>query len=271
MIEMSSAQGRTKRASDKPQQPPQIRRDFVLEEVISRQAIQVHYQPQLDLRTGRVYGVEALARWGVQGSADRLFARASASGLTERLSRLMQRKALQAAGTWEGPLKALNLSINLLPQDICRDGYERWLLHEIEDAGVDPSRVTLELTEDALLDDHSKVADKLMMLREAGLRIAIDDFGTGYASLSYLTKLPLDVVKIDRVLVAQIVHGERDPIVMQAMIRLAHDLGFKVLVEGVEDAAQLRLLAEWGCDYYQGFLAAGALDEIALRDFLLAS
>lgn len=268
MMNLNTAFAWGKRGSDAPRPTAAVRRDFLLEEVIARQGIQVHFQPQIEVLTGCVRGVEALARWGVERDAGRLFARASASGLTERLSRLMQRKALRAVATWEGPLKRLNLSINLLPQDICRDGYESWLLDEIEEAGVDPRQVTLELTESALLDDHRTVARKLSLLREAGLRIAVDDFGTGYASLAYLISLPLDIVKIDRVLVANIVRGERDRIVMQAVIRLAHDLGLKVLVEGVEDAAQLDLLAEWGCDHYQGFLAASALDEFELRGFL---
>jgi EAL domain-containing protein (putative c-di-GMP-specific phosphodiesterase class I) len=268
MVDWNSAFAWGKRSSDLPAPPVAMRRDLLLEEVISRQGIQVHFQPQIALNSGIVTGVEALARWGVEPSAERLFARASAGGLTERLSRLMQRKALRAAATWEGPMKGLSLSINLLPQDICRDGYERWLLAEIEEAGVDPRRITLELTENALLEDHKMVAGKLAALRSEGLSIAVDDFGTGYASLAYLISLPLDVVKIDRVLVADIVHGERDRIVMQAMIRLAHDLGLDVLVEGVEDTAQLELLGEWGCDYYQGFLAAGALDELELHGFL---
>src|SRR5688572_286341 len=106
-----------KRASDRPIPAPEIARDIVLEEVIARQGIQVHYQPQVDVRTGCITGVEALARWGAEPCTHRLFARASASGLTERLSRLMQRKALNAAATWEGPMKGLGLSINLLPQD----------------------------------------------------------------------------------------------------------------------------------------------------------
>ena len=268
MVDWNGSFAWGKRASDAPVAPVTPRRDQLLEEVIAREAIQVHYQPQVQLRTGVVSGVEALARWGVEPSAQRLFGRASASGLAERLSRLMQRKAIRAAGTWEGPMRGLNLSINLLPQDICRDGYERWLLEEIESAGVDPKRITVELTENALLEDHRAVAGKLAMLREAGLRIAVDDFGTGYASLAYLIRLPIDVLKIDRTLVADIVTGERDQIVMKAIIRLAHDLGLDVMVEGVEDAAQLELLAEWGCDQYQGFLAAGALDEVELHGFL---
>ncbi|MEO5973314.1 MAG: EAL domain-containing protein, partial [Sphingomicrobium sp.] len=101
--------------------------------------------------------------------------------------------------------------------------------------------------------------------------IAVDDFGTGYASLAYLTSLPLDMLKIDRGLIAEIVGGSRDRIVVHAMIRLARELDLKVLVEGVETASQLALLAQWGCDLYQGFLGAGALDEAALARFVRAS
>ena len=108
------------------------------------------------------------------------------------------------------------------------------------------------------------MAGRLARLREAGIQIALDDFGTGYASLAYLGSLPLDALKIDRGLIAEIVGGERDRIVVKAMIGLARELGLKVIVEGVESTAQLVLLAEWGCDLYQGFLGAGALDEMEL-------
>ncbi|MGH6784455.1 MAG: EAL domain-containing protein, partial [Sphingomicrobium sp.] len=102
----------------------------------------------------------------------------------------------------------------------------------------------------------------------AGIRIAIDDFGTGYSSLAYLTTLPIDAIKIDRAMIADIVGGERDRIVVKAMIGMARELGLKVVVEGVESMAQLRILAEWGCDLYQGFLGAGALDEQELARFV---
>ena len=125
----------------------------------------------------------------------------------------------------------------------------------------------VEITESALLADQPAVAARLARLREAGVSIAVDDFGTGYASLAYLTTLPLDTIKIDRGLIADIVGGERDRIVVKAMIRLARELGLKVVVEGVESTAQLALLAEWGCDLYQGFLGAGALDEEELSAF----
>ena len=103
------------------------------------------------------------------------------------------------------------------------------------------------------------------------MRIAVDDFGTGYASLAYLISLPLDSIKIDRGLIADIVGGERDRIVVRAMIHLARELDLSVVVEGVETTGQLDLLAEWGCDLYQGFLGAGALTQEELTRFVAAS
>ncbi len=261
-----------RRASDAPAPAPAAPcRDPLLESVLAHEQIAVHYQPQIEPGTGRIAGAEALARSSLVASAEALFARAAAANLDERLSRLVQRKALRAAAAWEGPLKGLTLSVNLLPADISRDGFDEWLLGEIAAAGIEPSRVTAEITESALLVDQEGVAARLGRLRDAGLSIAIDDFGTGYASLAYLTNLPLDVLKIDRRLVANIVHGERDRIVVRALIRLARELGLRVIVEGVESTSQLVLLSDWGCDLYQGFLGAGALTEDELMRFVGAA
>ena len=261
-----------RRASDTgatPPAPPQ--RDPLLEAAIAHEQIDVLFQPLIEPMSGRVVGAEALARSAVTPDASLLFQRAQAGGLAERLSRLVQRKALRCASVWEGPLKDLGVSINILPADISRDGYENWLLDEIGAAGIDPNRVTAEITESALLVDHEDVAKRLSRLREAGLRTAVDDFGTGYANLAYLTTLPLDAIKIDRGLVADIVGGERDRIVVKAMIHLARELDLKVVVEGVETTGQLALLAEWGCDLYQGFLGAGALTHEELTRFVAAA
>ena len=260
------------RASDRQDPAPVVhKRDRILEAVIAHQHIALLFQPQIDPASGRIVGVEALARWDGAASPQKLFERAAAAGLAERLSRLVQRKALRAAATWEGPLRALHLSINLLPQDLARPGYDQWLLDEIECAGIDPRRITVEITESALLSDSNSIAERLSRLRSAGIRVAVDDFGTGYASLAYLTSLPLDILKIDRGLIADIVGGARDRIVVKAMIALARELDLKVVVEGVESTAQLALLAEWGCDLYQGFLGAGPLDQIELARFVAAS
>jgi EAL domain-containing protein (putative c-di-GMP-specific phosphodiesterase class I) len=261
-----------RRASDK--QAPVLStpvRDQLLESLIAHEQIEVLYQPQIEPGTGRIVGAEALARSALTPSAEGLFKRAAAAGLDERLSRLIQRKALRCAAAWEGPLRNLKLSINLLPADLVRDGYESWLLEEVEVAGMDPTRLTVEITESALLVDQEAVAERLNVLRKAGISIAIDDFGTGYASLAYLTSLPLDMIKIDRGLITEIVGRERDRIVVKAMIRLARELDLLVAVEGVESTPQLALLADWGCDLYQGFLGAGALSQEELWRFVAAA
>lgn len=260
------------RASDRKGPAPALyRRDPELEKVIQSDGIGLRFQPQIEPASGRIDGVEALARWdGVEGP-EQLFARAAAASLSERLSRAIQRKALRAAAEWQAPLRSLRLSINLLPTDLDRPGYESWLLAEIASAGIDPRRITAEIVESSLVADRPAVAKRLNILREAGVRIAIDDFGTGYSSLAYLTTLPIDAIKIDRAMIADIVGGTRDRIVVKAMISMARDLGLKVIVEGVESPAQLRILADWGCDLYQGFLGAGALDEVELARFVGAN
>ena len=261
-----------RRASDqKAPAPVTSVRDTLLETVIAHEGIDVLYQPIIEPKTGRIVGAEALARSSLVSSADALFARAAAAGLGERLSRLVQRKALRSAAVWEGPLKGLRLSINLLPEDISREGFDEWLLGEIAAAGIDAARVTAEITESALLVDQQAVAERLARLRDAGVRVAADDFGTGYTSLAYLTTLPLDMLKIDRGLIADIVGGSRDRIVVRALIRLARELELQVVVEGVESTAQLALLVEWGCDLYQGFLGAGALTHEELTRFVAAA
>ena len=256
-----------KRASDRLEPPPPPRRDRALHHAIAADAIAIRFQPQLDAGSGRLVGVEALARWpGALGPAD-LFARAARSGLTERLSRHVQRKALREAAGWGNALDGVRLSLNCVAEDLARPGYEHWLLAEVALSGFDPALLTLEITESSLVSDWTAVAARLDTLRAAGIAIAIDDFGTGYANMAYLTSLPLDALKIDRGLLAALPEGRRDRIVVRAMIGLARELGLKVVVEGVENALQLALVREWGADVVQGFLIAEALDSAALEEF----
>ena len=260
------------RNEDRRESPaPRRRKDDLLAAVIAHQQIGVVFQPQIDPASGEVSGAEALARWDRVAGAEQLFARAAAAGLSEPLSRLVQFKALRAAAAWEGPLRRLRVSINLLPEDILQDNYVDWLIGQINSVGIDPKRVTIEITENALLSDLDAVAERLTRIRQEGIKVALDDFGTGYASLSYLGSLPLDALKIDRGLVARIGTSERDRIVVRSIFSLARDLGLTVIVEGVECTSQLVLLAEWGCDLYQGFLGAGALDEVELSRFVAVS
>lgn len=267
---LKSRAPRGQRASDIPLPAPATPPfDWLLSAALDEGAIDVLFQPQIELCSGRVRGVEALARWpGGAFGAEQLFERAASSRLSERLSRLVQRRALRSAGRWSGELAALGLSINLLPCDLERPGFETWLLDEIALAGIAPRRVTVEITEGGLLADQPLVAARLAVLRDAGVGIAIDDFGTGYASLAYLIRLPITILKIDRSLITNIVGGERDRIVVRSLIRLARELGLKIVVEGVESTGQLALLDRWGCELYQGFIGAGALSESELVRFV---
>ena len=261
-----------KRASDLPRPAPASpARDLALEAAIDAGEPSLLFQPQIETRTGRVVGAEALVRWNGEQGAQALFARAARSGLSERLSRQVQRQALRTAAQWRGPLAGLGLSINLTPEDVTRQGYEQWLLREIEEAGLDPRRLTVEITESAMIADGRGVVERLSVLRGEGIRVAVDDFGTGYASLAYLARLPLDVLKVDRGLIAGITTGRRDGIVVRALIRLARELDLALLVEGVESDAQLALLVDWGCEFYQGFVGAEALGEPELARFVAAS
>lgn len=259
-----------RRASDRGVSAPAMpSRDRDLANAIRRDQIELRFQPQIEPASGHILGVEALARWAEVDGAEKLFARAEAAGLDERLSRHVQRKALRSFAGWTGHLRALRLSINLMPRDLDRPGYEQWLLAEIAQAGLCPSQITAEIIESHLVEDSLEVAGRLARLRAAGIRIAIDDFGTGYSSLAYLASLPLDALKIDRAMIADIVGGSRDRIIVKAMISLARELGLQVVVEGVESLAQLDLLKSWGCDLYQGFLGAAPLTETELSSFVL--
>ncbi len=271
MLQWRNRFSANKRGSDRPTRVAAPARDKRLEVALAADEIEIRFQPQIDPATGRILGVEALARWDEVPNPEALFARAAAAGLAERLSRTIQRKALRVVGKWGGVLGDLRLSLNVLPQDLDRLGFDSWLLGEIALVGLDPRRITVEIIESALLLDRPAVAARLASLRAQGVEIAVDDFGTGYANLLYLTSLPLDAIKIDREMVTHLVGRERDRIVVKAMISMARELGLKVVVEGVENVAQLELLAGWGCDLYQGFLGAGALDEGQLARFVVSN
>ncbi|MFC7537507.1 EAL domain-containing protein [Sphingomonas sp. GCM10030256] len=269
MKSLCSWLARGQRASDRRiPAPARPRPDRALAAAIGSDSIVLAFQPQFEVATGQIVGVEALSRWTGCGSPEELFARAGRANLAERLSRAVQRKALRTVGSWTGPLGKLRVAINLLAEDLARPGYGCWLLREIAAAGLSPERVTAEITEGSLVADRVGASAQLAQLRSAGVRIAVDDFGTGYTNLAYLTSLPLDTLKIDRSLIANIGGEERDRIVVRAMIGLARELGLQVVVEGVEDSAQLALLAGWGCDLYQGFLQSAPLREQELIRFV---
>jgi diguanylate cyclase (GGDEF)-like protein len=239
-----------------------------LRRALDNDEIDVVFQPQVKTSTGEIMGVEALARWrhpllGALGAVP-LFAAAARSDFVGQLSAHVQRRALEAAAGWPAALAHLRLSVNVTATDIAGANFVGDFLARVDDAGFPRHRLTVEVTESGLIEDLARASDLLGELRGAGLRVAIDDFGTGYSSLAYLKALPLDYLKIDKALAADITGSNRDRIVIRGVIDMARSLGLAVVAEGVETKAQLALLAREGCNYFQGFLCAPPLDIEAL-------
>ncbi|GGB33280.1 hypothetical protein GCM10011380_23420 [Sphingomonas metalli] len=239
-----------------------------LHHAVRREEIGIVFQPQVEIATGRISGVEALARWthpvlGPLG-ADTLFAAADRADLGIALSDHIQELTLARAAAWPRALGQLRLSLNLTAADVARPGFARLFLSRVDASGFPRGRLTVELTETGMIQELGRAAALLAELRGAGCRVAIDDFGTGYSSLAYLKALPLDYVKIDKALARDIAGDPRDRVVIRGVIEIACALGLGVIAEGVETPQQLALLTAEGCGWYQGFLRAGGLDESAL-------
>lgn len=229
-----------------------------LERALTADEIEVLFQPQVDMASGAIVGAEALMRWrhpqlGELG-AEQLIAAAERAGLVPALSASVHARALAAAATWPaGP----RLSLNVTAEDLAEPDFAASMAGLVTEYGVAADRVTLEVTERGLIEDRERASQALATLRQQGFRIAIDDFGTGYSSLAYLAQLPLDYLKLDRVLTQDIAGSARDRTVVKGVIELAHSLGLTVIAEGVETEQQRDLLARAGVELWQGFLCAG--------------
>ncbi len=257
--------------------------DVHLEEVLEEQLagamgrgeIAIAFQPQMKVDTGQLVGAEALARWehpeyGLLG-ASTLFAVAERAGVMESLSTQIHKQALMLAARWPKSLGFLRLSINVTASDLAATAFDVNMQKHIENAGFEPDRLTLEITESELIGNLSASADILQRLRAIGVRIAIDDFGTGYSSLSYLKELPVDYLKIDSGLTGDISGSPKDQVVVRSIIDMAHSLDLGVIAEGVETEGQLKTLAKLGCEYFQGFLRSGPLSSDEFEAFALRS
>lgn len=252
--------------------PRIVRRLADLQSALAGDEIEVLFQPQVDIITGKVTGVEALARWqhpdlGELGP-DRLFDIAARSGTTTALSRHIQDRALSQASQWPAPLDKLRLAVNVTSEDLADSNFSSEMTERLRRTCFPAGRLTLEITEAGLIADLGRAATVLQGLRQLGIQIAIDDFGTGYSSLAYLKALPLDTLKIDREFTQDITGSDKARIIISSVIGMARALGLTVIAEGVETECQRELLAAQGCAIYQGFLFAPALDEKALAGLL---
>jgi EAL domain-containing protein (putative c-di-GMP-specific phosphodiesterase class I) len=243
-----------------------------LRRALDHDQIDILFQPQVDIGTGLIMGVEALARWrhpqlGELGAVP-LFATAASSDFVVQLSAHIQQRALRLAAAWPEQMSKLRVSVNVTSADIAGPNFVEEFLGRVDEAGFPRDRLTIEVTESGLIADLAGAAEMLAQLRRAGLRVAIDDFGTGYSSLAYLKALPLDYLKIDKTLAEDITGSTRDRIVVRGVIDMARSLGLSVITEGVETKAQLSLLAREGCNYYQGYLCSPPVDSTTLAAML---
>jgi diguanylate cyclase len=219
--------------------------------------IEVVYQPQFALPSDGLTGAEALARWnhrklGRIGAAS-LFNIAERADHIAPLSRHIAQLALAGAASWP---EHLRLSLNVTAIELAADSYADELLTTLQETGFPPERLTLEVTEQAMLTDIQMAARTLRHLHDAGIRIALDDFGAGFCNFRYLKILPLDYLKLDRSMVEGITGDARDLAVFRAIVAMARALDLDVIVEGIESEAQRALVSDEGAHCYQGYLRA---------------
>lgn len=248
-------------ASDQLARPASARDGAMVKAALSHGEVAIFYQPQYDVASGAMVGVEALLRWrhpelGLLGAGP-LVTAARAARMERELTEHAHRVALAEIAGWPKALGGLRVSLNITAADLGDPGFADRFAAMAKQAKVDPDRLTLELTEQAMLSDPASAAAQLAQIRALGSAIAIDDFGTGYSSLSLLARLPIDYLKIDSGFTRTIDGSDRDRIVVRAIVDLARALGLLVVAEGVENDRQLARLKEIGVATWQGFLKSG--------------
>lgn len=223
-----------------------------------------YYQPQFDLRSGRLLGAEALMRWrrrdGQLMAPDQFIPLAEQSRLIVPMGAQILKQACEDCLRWQLlGLEQVGVAVNVSSVQFAEDDLVQLTRNTLRQTGLDPALLELEVTESATLADLDKVVATLSQLRELGIELALDDFGTGYSSLSYLKILPVDRLKIDRAFVRDLLSSPDDQAILTLIVGLGEALGLRILAEGVEDEAQLNLLRNSGCLEVQGFYYARPL------------
>ena len=246
-----------------------------LRHAVDHLGLSVVYQPKLDLRDGVIVGVEALVRWphperGLLGPDDFL-PLVREHGLMRSVTDLVIAQALDDAAYWQSKGVVVPVAVNVFAPSLCDLTLPDRILQALAERNLSPDVLTIEITEDLLLDNMNRTRTVLDSLRAHGMRVAIDDFGSGYSTLSYLCELPLDEVKLDRRFIAPILVDPRAAAVVRAVVDLAHVLGVTTVAEGVEDAATAARLREYGCEVAQGYHYSRPVAAAEILELVLAA
>ncbi|HFE39605.1 MAG TPA: phosphodiesterase, partial [Gammaproteobacteria bacterium] len=243
-----------------------------LRKALERDEFLLHYQPQFDLGSGKLVGVEALLRW--QDPENGLVSPIAfiplleQTGLIKQVGDWVLHQACTQSMTWQKlGIEIPRVAINLSAKQFSQKNLGRIITNIIEDTGINPAFVELEVTESTIMHQLDQVISILSHLHDKGIHISIDDFGTGYSSLSYLKHFPIDVLKIDRSFVSEIPNNKADIAIANTIISLSHNLDLKVIAEGVETREQLKCLREMGCDWAQGYHLSKPLPADQCLDF----
>ncbi|WAT18536.1 EAL domain-containing protein [Aurantiacibacter sp. MUD11] len=237
-----------------------------LAEALANGAITLLFQPQFRAADGALVGAEALVRWQHPEhgalAGDSLVAIAQSGGLSRRLARHIARAAMAAAVNWPSDLR---LSLNVTAMDLFDRTFAEDLLAMLDDTGFPADRLTLEITEQALVADLDRSAERLRELADHGIRIALDDFGAGFCNFRYLKVLPLHALKLDRSMIEGVTTCERDLAVLRGILAMANALDLTVIAEGIETAELRDAVVREGCDVWQGYLGGKPTEPAAFQ------
>jgi diguanylate cyclase (GGDEF)-like protein len=251
-----------------------IERENELREAIKNGQIFLHYQPQIDLQSHEIYGIEALVRWqhpekGVIPPY-KFISLAEETGMILDIGNFVLNESCRQAMEWRKQgLPDLNISVNFSSVQFSRQNVEQLIEDALESTGLPPRLLTAELTETSLMQAKQETLEALEKIRQLGVTIALDDFGTGYSSLSYLRTFPVDTLKIDRSFIVEAEHNQDVKEIIKAIIQMAQAMQLKVVAEGVEEVEQLVFLSSIECDIIQGYFFSTPLPADELKEFVL--
>jgi len=245
-----------------------------LQRAIEDEEFVLHYQPIVSLAGGALLGIEALVRWNHESrgliAPVEFIPLAEESGLIIPLGRWVLREACRQAAAWPIENPEISLNVNVSPKQFQHPGLVEDIANALWDSHIDPSILTIEITESVLIHDTDAAIEKLTRLKDFGVRIAVDDFGTGYSSLGYLKRFPIDILKIDKSFIDGVGNSSEEAAIAHAIIKLGGSLGLEVVAEGIEEPEQVDALQSLRCERGQGFFFSKPVDAERMGEILSA-